>query len=391
MTRRLVPITAAALVMLLVFSFTQAQELRAAPPREPDVLRAAPDPGTVAQESRDIGGRWLSASDAAVQEFGKAGGTLTNVVTGKVSGLSTAIAATDWASPVGALSAGDIRGAVSGAVAIKTGAVATAGAATLFGEIGAATGGVVGSFLPVIGNIAGTMVGGAIGTAAGGFIAAYGYDKYVKDYVIKRVTGLVSVFDTAPLDQAMQARRAFLLQTMSPEQQAQLQSFSPQEVQLIDFAALPYVPVLKQPAPQTPEPDAQQQAALPPDDFSTLASFQLNQNDQVSYPLVCNANDGRVSCFGKHSQGPGMTLTITLNGTRAGNVLEMENFTVFEATSGCTSRAEYRGHDTITLEKGGRANIRGSLTARQTLRDKSCKGPDTWGGDYQAKGSWRAN
>jgi hypothetical protein len=252
-----------ALALLLVPSPASAQELRAAPPPEPDVLRVAPDPGTVAQESRDIAGRWLGASDAAVQEFGKAGGTLTNVVTGKFAGLSTTISVADWASPVGALSAGDIRGAVSGAVAIKTGAAATAGGAALLGEAGAVMGGVVGSFLPVIGNVAGTMVGGAIGTAAGGFICAYGYDKYVKDYVIKRVTGLVSVFDTAPLDQAMQARRAFLLQTMSPEQQAQLQTFSPEEVQLIDFAALPYVVMPKQPAPQAPAtPSSQDQAAL---------------------------------------------------------------------------------------------------------------------------------
>jgi hypothetical protein len=249
-------------LLLISAPGSQAQELRAAPPPEPDVLRAAPDPGTVAQENRDIAGRWLGASDAAVQAFAKAGGTLTNVATGKFTGLSTTIAIADASAVLGAASALDVRGTVSGAAAIAVGGNVTAGGAALIGEIGAATGGVIGSFLPVIGNIAGTMVGGAIGTAAGGFIAAYGYDKYVKDYVIKRVTGLVSVFDTAPLDQAMQARRAFLLQTMSPEQQAQLLGFNSEEVQLIDFAALPYVTVPKHPQPNASPPSPQDQAAL---------------------------------------------------------------------------------------------------------------------------------
>jgi hypothetical protein len=46
--------------------------LRAAPPAAPDVLRAAPDPGAVAQEWRDVAGRWLGAGDPAVQELNKA-------------------------------------------------------------------------------------------------------------------------------------------------------------------------------------------------------------------------------------------------------------------------------------------------------------------------------
>src|SRR5665647_664915 len=87
---------------------SQAQEppsLRAAPPPEPDVLRAAPDAGAVAQESRDIGGRWTGASDAAIQQFGKAGGSLTNIVTGKFAGLSQAVAIADWSATLGTLGA----------------------------------------------------------------------------------------------------------------------------------------------------------------------------------------------------------------------------------------------------------------------------------------------
>jgi hypothetical protein len=354
--------------------------------QEPPSPRAAPDPGAVAQEQRDIAGRWLGATDAAIQSAGKAGGTLTNIATGKFEGLSRSISIADAASTLGAASALDVRGTVSGAAAIAVGGKVTAGGAALFGEIGAVTGGAVGSFFPVIGNIAGSIVGGAVGTAAGGFIAAFGYDKYLKDYVTSGTTGIMSVFDRAPLNDAMEAKRAFLWATMAPEERAQLQAFKPEEVALLDFGALPYVPVLKQPVPGVPAAPSQQEATL---GDGVPASFELNQNSQVNYPLACTVTGERVSCFGRHAQGPGMTLTITLTGTRAGNVLEMDNFTVFEATTGCTSRAEYRGHDTIALEKGGRATIHGSLTARQTLRDSSCKGPLTWGGPYQATGSWR--
>jgi hypothetical protein len=349
------------LAMLLTsLSGASAQELRAAPPAEPDVLQAAPDPGAVAQESRDIAGRWLGASDAAVQEFGKAGGTLTNVVTGKVSGLSTAVSVADWASPVGALSAGDIRNAVSGAVAIKTGAAATAGAAALFGEIGAATGGVIGSFLPVIGNVAGTMVGGAIGTAAGGFIVAYGYDKYVKDYVIKRVTGLVSVFDTTPLDQAMQARRAFLLQTMSPEQQSQLQSFSPEEVQLIDFAALPYVPVLKQPQSNAPATADQQQAVLPAG--NVLAGVR---KIELFGQINCDIAGNRVTC--RDEQKDDAYIVRTFSGTISSD--RIDGTIVWDMTAGIRSSCQTRGRGTQRL----------TYTFSADGAVKADAGPISWG------------
>src|SRR3569833_2164504 len=124
MTRRLAAMTAIALVLLA-----------------PSLALAQTDPGTAAQERRDIAGRWRGAIDSAVQEFGKVGGTLTNASISKFEGVSGAIAKADWASSYGALSAGDVRGAVSGAVAIKVGAAATSGGAALFGEIGAATGG----------------------------------------------------------------------------------------------------------------------------------------------------------------------------------------------------------------------------------------------------------
>ncbi len=353
---------------------------------------AAPDAGAVAQEYRDIGGRWTGASDAAMQSLAKAGGTLTNIVTGKIAGLSNAVAIADWSATLGTLSAGDVRGGVSGAAAIAVGGKITAGGAAFFGEAGAVVGGAVGTFFPVIGNIAGTMVGGAVGTTAGGFICAFGYDKYVKDYVAKGVlAGIAAVIDPLPMAEMRAKMDALMLQAMSPQEHAMLEAsstFGGGEVQLLDFGTLPYEPVPKQPASSVPATPPQQEAVL---GDGIPASFELNQNAQVNYPLACTVVGARVSCFGRHSQGPGMTLTITLNGTHAGNVLEMDSFTVWEATTGCTSRAEYRGHETIVLEKGGRTNVHGSMTARQTLRDSSCKGPLTWGGPYQGTGSWRAN
>ncbi len=296
------------LIMLAILfasaSVGSAQEppsLRAAPPPESDVLRAAPDPGAVAQEQRDIVGRWLGATDAAIQSFAKVGGPLTDIVTGKFDGLSKTIAIADAASTLGAASAGDVRGAVSGAAAIAVGGKVTAGGAALFGEIGSVAGGAVGSFFPVIGNIAGSIVGGAVGTAAGGFICAFGYDKYVKDYVAQGITGIVSVFDTAPLTQAMQAKRAFLWETMAPEERAQLQGFNPEEVQLLDFATLPYVLVPKQPMPDAAATDAQDQAALPPPSgpLSGVRKIKVSIGSGVIWEI-----DGNVATSRQDASGP---------------------------------------------------------------------------------------
>ncbi len=329
----------------------------AASAQEPPSLRAAPDAGTLAQENRDIAGRWLGATDAAIQSVGKAGGTLTNIVTGKFEGISKSISIADAASTLGAASALDVRGTVSGAAAIAIGGKVTASGAALFGEIGAVTGGAVGSFFPVIGNIAGTMVGGAVGTAAGGFVAAFGYDKYIKDYVTKGVTGLVSVFDTAPLDQAMQARRAFLLQTMSAEQQAQLQTFKSEEVALLDFGTLPYVPVLKQPPSQAPTPGPQQQAALPPPS-SFLAGVR---KIELFGRITCDIAGGQVTCRDEQVDEARMIRIFT--GTIGGN--RIDGTIAWDVTAGfrhpCPTKAKGTQKVTYTLAADGTAKIDGGI------------------------------
>ncbi len=385
--------TAGLLAVLLLFGaapIALAQEppsFRAAPPREPDVLRAAPDPGAVAQENRDIASRWLDAGDAAMQSLAKTGGTLTNIVTGNFTRLSRTIAITGAASMLGAVSALDVRGAVSEAAATVVGGNVTAGGAALFGEIGAVTGGAVGSFFPVIGNIAGSMVGGAVGTAAGGFICAFGYDKYVKDYVAKGVTGIVSAFDTAPLTRAMEAKRAFLWATMAPEERAQLQGFNREEVTLLDFGTLPYVLVPKQPAP-----DAQQQAALPP---AVVGDLLVGvRKIMLDGPTICTIDSGRVDC----TQPPaniGSAVRIvsrSLAGVVAGNILELEWRDVFEShDERCTNRTVYQGHRQFALEADGRALDKGSVTMTSSVSGNPgiCGKSMTRTGNGTNVGTWR--
>jgi hypothetical protein len=282
---------------------------------------------------------------------------------------------------------GDGRGAVSGVVDLgATSALSSAGSAG--GEwLGASIGGTVGSFVPVVGNAVGAMVGGAVGTFAGGYLAAAGYDSFLKQSVIKGVeAGIAAIIDPDPLMQMIAARQAALYRKLPPEVAEMIatsQSFGGGEMQLQDWGRLVTKPA--------PEAMTQQQAALP-DDLSGITAFVLRQNPQVDYPLNCAIKDARVSCSGRHSQGPGTTLTIALVGTVSGNTLDVENFTVFEATSGCTVRAEYRGRDKIVLEKGGRAAISGSHTVTQALRGGHCPtGPTTWSNSYSGVGAWRPN
>jgi hypothetical protein len=121
-----------------------------------------------------------------------------------------------------------------------------------------------------------------------------------------------------------------------------------------------------------------------------VTAFELNQSTQVHHPLACAIKDEHVTCSGRYSQGEGAFITTTLTGTVSGNTLNVDNLTVFEAPTGCTSRAEYRGHDKFVLDRGGRAAINGSYTATQTLRGSPCpKGPTTWSLNYSGAGSWQ--
>ena len=206
---------------------------------------------TRAQEQSNLEtlGGLLGLGNTAIQGFGEAGETLKNFAKDDFVGAGTgslkrglargwndalqpwkdaservreglpfkivgkAFQASDYVTPIGSASAGDVRGTVSGVAQIAVGTQATAGGAAFFGAVGTGAGAVVGSFFPVVGNIVGAEIGGAIGTVAGGFISAYGYDKYLKDYVGAGVeAGFASVFDTAGVTQTIRARQSFLHQ-----------------------------------------------------------------------------------------------------------------------------------------------------------------------------------
>jgi hypothetical protein len=195
--------------------------------------------GTGSQK-RDMARR----ANRAIEPWRKASASAKNNLSYKL--VPSAMLATDIATSFIAPSMeGDIRGAVSGAVNI---AVAPSVVGT-FTAIGTGAGAVLGSFVPVVGNALGGVVGGAVGTVAGGYISAYAYDKYVKELVARAVEGgIAAVFDTSPLQQAMQARQAFLHRNASPEVKAEWdrmnavsRSFGGGESQVLDWERLPYV------------------------------------------------------------------------------------------------------------------------------------------------------
>lgn len=390
----------------------------------------------LSNEAAETLGRHLEAGVEAGKRFGEAGETLTRLSSGSFGGMGLtgsqrrtmarrvdaamqpwrdvaenvrtgrgAMAFTvasqlltlvdEGAAMLGSAYSGDIRGATSTAVSVAVEPVAVGA----FTAIGTGVGATVGSFVPVLGNALGGVVGGAVGTVAGGYIGAYAYDKYVKELITRSAEGgIATLFDTPPRQQAMQARQAFLHQNASPEVRAEWdrmnamsRSFGGGEGQVLDWERLPYVIGRQPPTPPSSAaaPAPEQQAAL---GDGVPTSFVLNQSTQINYPLACTVKDARVTCSGRHSQGPGATLTISLTGTVSGNTLNVENFTVFESATGCTSRAEYRGRDTIILEPGGRAQLSGSHTATQRLRGAPCPtGPTTWSNSFSGPGWWRPN
>jgi hypothetical protein len=169
---------------------------------------------------------------------------------------------------IGQLAELDLRGATGTAVSV---AVEPATVGT-FTAIGTGAGAMLGSFVPVVGNALGGVVGGAVGTVVGGYISAYAYDKYVKELVARAVEGgVAAVFDTSPLQQAMQARQAFLHRNAPPEVKAEWdrmnavsRSFGGGEGQVLDWERLPYVIERKpaEPPPSATSPTPEQQAAL---------------------------------------------------------------------------------------------------------------------------------
>jgi hypothetical protein len=306
--------------------------------------------------------------------------------------VGKAFQASDYVTPIGSASAGDVRGTVSGVAQIAVGTQATAGGAAFFGAVGTGAGAVVGSFFPVVGNIVGAEIGGAIGTVAGGFISAYGYDKYLKDYVGAGVeAGFASVFDTAGVTQTIRARQSFLHQNLSPEVADQLKTslaFSSGEVQMLDWERVPYAIVKPQQPSAAPTPVPEQQAALPPVGAPT-GDFQINPGDPQVFN--CTIAAGVMRCEGSYALGMARwqyRVEATLNGTTATGTQS----TILDQRyqSGCGYRELMQWPARYEFEDGGRVRITLSpgtvkllsnscpVPPRSVMPSSSTSGVSTW-------------
>ncbi len=238
----------------------------------------------------------------------------------------------------------------------------------------------------MIGNIAGSIVGGAVGTAAGGFICAFGYDKYVKDYVAKGVTGIVSVFDTAPLTEAMEAKRAFLWATMAPEERAQLQGLQSgrgDAARLRHAALCPGAEATGAWRPGAGRAAAGGAAAAAVGDLLVGVKKIV-----LDGPTICTIGNGQVDC----TQPPAnigsavRQISRSLSGVVRGNTLELALRDVFEARDAkCTVTTVYHGPYQVVLEAGGRALGKQSITMSVT----GCSAPMTTTNNYSGVGTWR--
>lgn len=210
---------------------------------------------------------------------------------------------------------GDYRGAMGNAANLAVAPTASGAGASLFGAIGTGVGATIGSFIPVVGTVAGGMVGGAIGTFAGGFIAASAYDTYVKDNLAGGLeAGIASLFDQTPLQQAMDARHAFLYETGADDIRAywdnlRATGLSPDEVELIGPELSPDIAVPKEPLPPPPPGEA----AADGDLLAGVRKFSIG-------PEVWTI-EGGVATFRMEYPGPVHTV-LTGRGTVSGDRIE---------------------------------------------------------------------
>ena len=396
-----------ALALLLVASIhgAQAQELRAAPPAEPGVLKRAPEQvaGVEVATVESLKG-WVQSGTDWAGKFGDSGEVLRDATKGfdlsdrwkaRVNSVAKLSERSRNALPIKLapqlfqaadvinavafpLIAGDGRGTVSGAVDLgATSAVSTAG--TAGGEwLGTVIGGTVGCWVPVVGNVVGATVGGAVGGFAGGYLAGAGYESYLKGSVVNAVeAGIAMLVDTDPLVQKMQAHEAALYRLLSPELAEMIKtsaSFGGGEMQLQDWGRLVATP-------------AQDQAAL---GGELPASFVLNQNSELNQPVICKISGQAVACSGQHTLPLGQ-VTYSLSGTVNGNTLNVQSRSLLLTKADkCNETVEYLGHEQIVLQVDGRASTDGSFNMRVLARSGYCGSPTSLTGNHSLVGTWKA-
>lgn len=348
--------------------------------------------GLTGSQRRDMSRR----ADAAMAPWRNASATAKGSLSYKVLPHAFTLADEGMAM-LGSFAEGDLRGVTSTAVSVAVEPVAIGA----FTAIGTGAGAVVGSFVPVLGNALGGMVGGAIGTVAGGYISSYAYDKYVKDMVIRAAEGgFAAVFDTSPLQQAMQARQAFLHQNASPEVKAEWdrmnavsRSFGGGEGQVLDWERLPYIiqhkPPLPPPSAAAPAPE--QQTALPPS-----VGALLPDNLQIlggMTPDNCSIANGQMRCEMSWSLGNSQwhkQFTGTVSGsTVTGTAVTIEDVR-FKAVA-CAYRWRWTYQIRYDFEDGGRMHVTASNGAISLVAN-SCPVPPKahLPPGYSGDGNWVA-
>jgi len=383
------------------------------------------------QDDLDTLSRHGAASFEAFAKFGDVGETLSHIGSSKFSGtgsqrramsrqvdsamqpwrdasaaakgslsyklVPSAMLATDIATSfIAPTMEGDIRGAMSGAVNIAV-APTVVGS---FTAIGTGAGAMFGSFVPVVGNALGGMVGGAVGTVVGGYISAYAYDKYVKEMVSKAVEGgIAAVFDTSPLQQAMQAKQAFLHENASPEVKAEWdrmnavsRSFGGGEGQVLDWERLPYI-VEQKPV----VPDRQQQAALPQAPaLPPMTRFEIRISSGSGGATVddCRIDGEQVSCVSRWENPPSWLVSYsgaftgrlsgaTVTGTTTSHITNRN-------ARGCIANEDYSGPLVIELNSGGVVHLQAGPIQRRTVFSGACSGANSGSSKTnRATAQWR--
>ena len=390
------------------------------------------------ESASETAGRWLGASNEAVQAFGKSGESL-GVVTAKSfvdagTGSAKRSLANGWNAAAQSYQAttaatkasvpysvaptvftgaevlnlmapaieGDGKGVVSGAANIGAASLVAAEGAAAGAKLFGMVGGAVGSFIPVVGTAAGAMVGGAIGTVTGGFVASIAYDRYGKSVLTKVVEGgLSALTDPDPLQVAIAAREDFMRKQAAPELQANWdyavgvsQGFGQEEAIISKPLTGVYQPRV---APSPPV------AAVQPFTFEGIRKIEISSWVDPSFKVtvVCDVAGDRLTCAGSGTFTSGtvsgqqkIRQTGTIDGADVVFTEHVE-ITYQHSDTGCREVYDVDSRSRHTLLADGRETFRtlGS-TGRWTSSAGNCGAakpfgvPEVNNAQYTGAGSW---
>jgi hypothetical protein len=371
------------------------------------------------ETTSNILGRHIGATAEAVSTFGAIGTTLTHISSSTFGGtgsqqrdmarlveraldpwrnasaatraslglkvVSAALTASDIANSVFVPGlAGDVRGAVSGAVQIAVAPTVIASGTAIFGTLGTGAGVFVGSVIPIVGTGLGGVVGGAIGKVAGGYLSAFAYDKWIKGWVGAGVeAGIAGLFDRGALQDAMRNRDQYFYDKSIPvmrvvwdDMRSKGIGFGDEQVELLGPDQTPYIVV-----PSEPDTSV---VTLP-------ESFAVSWDTDPGNWVPCTIAGGNVTCLDERDMAGGH-MKSTSTGTVTGNVIELESRTIVQQGGDCPTTIKYLAHNTMVFEPGGRLTTSGGGTGEIIARSGPCTGGETsWAYSGDAEGTWRPN